>query len=63
MRPFDRAEAAAYVARCRPVDCAGGYRIEDAGIQLFERIVGDDPTGIEGLPLMAVARLLREARP
>jgi septum formation protein len=59
MRAFTRAEAIAYVARCAPVDCAGGYRVEDAGIALFERIAGDDPTGIEGLPLMAVSRLLR----
>jgi len=60
MRAFTRAEAEAYVARWRPLDCAGGYRIEDAGIALFERIVGDDPTGIEGLPLITVARMLRE---
>ncbi|MEZ6014902.1 MAG: Maf family protein [Planctomycetota bacterium] len=60
MRPFTRAEAEGYVARCAPLDCAGGYRIEDAGIALFERVVGDDPTGIEGLPLIAVARMLRQ---
>lgn len=59
MRAFTRSEAETYVARCAPLDCAGGYRIEDAGIALFERIAGDDPTGIEGLPLIAVARLLR----
>jgi septum formation protein len=61
MRAFTRAEAEAYVARCAPLDCAGGYRVEDAGIALFERIAGDDPTGIEGLPLMAVSRMLRAA--
>jgi septum formation protein len=61
MRAFDAAEAREYVDRWAPIDCAGGYRIEDAGVALFERIAGDDPTGIEGLPLMAVARLLREA--
>lgn len=61
MRAFSRAEAEAYVARCAPLDCAGGYRVEDAGIALFERITGEDPTGIEGLPLIAVARMLRAA--
>lgn len=61
MRAFTRAEAEAYVARCAPLDCAGGYRVEDAGIALFERITGEDPTGIEGLPLIAVARMLRAA--
>ncbi len=61
MRPFDRAEAEAYVREFRPLDCAGGYRIEDAGIRLFDRIRSDDYTGIIGLPLLATARLLREA--
>jgi septum formation protein len=61
MRAFSRDEAARYVARHRPLDCAGSYRVEDAGIALFTRIEGDDYTGIIGLPLLAVARLLREA--
>lgn len=59
MRPFGRAEAEAYVRAFRPLDSAGGYRIEDAGILLFERIRSDDFTGIIGLPLLATARLLR----
>ena len=61
MRAFGEAEARAYVMRHQPLDCAGGYRIEDAGIRLFERIEGSDYTGIIGLPLLAVAGLLREA--
>ncbi len=61
MRPFSADEAAAYVRRYAPIDCAGSYRIEDAGIALFERIEGEDFTGIIGLPLIAVARMLREA--
>jgi septum formation protein len=60
MRAFSRDEAARYVAMHRPFDTIG-YRIEDAGIALFERIEGDDYTGIIGLPLLAVARLLRDA--
>lgn len=61
MRAFDRAEAEAYVALRAPLDCAGGYRIEDEGIRLFERIESSDYTGIIGLPLIATARLFREA--
>lgn len=63
MRSFERAEAEAYVARHRPVASAGSYHIEDAGIRLFERIDsrGGDHTGIMGLPLLAVCRLLRAA--
>lgn len=61
MRSFARAEAEAYVARHRPLDSVGAYHIEDAGIRLFERIEGGDFTGIIGLPLLAVCRLLRAA--
>lgn len=61
LRAFDRSEAEAYVRRHQPFECAGSYRIEDAGIKLFERIEGQDYTGIMGLPLIAVAGLLRAA--
>jgi len=59
LRAFARAEAEAYVERHRPLDCAGSFRIEDAGITLFDRIDSGDFTGIIGLPLLAVCRLLR----
>ncbi len=61
VRPLKRAEAEAYVARDKPLDCAGSYKIECAGPWLFDAIQTDDPTAIEGLPLIAVARLLRMA--
>jgi len=61
LRPFARPEAEAYVHRHLPLDCAGSFRIEDAGITLFERIDSGDFTGIIGLPLLSVCRLLRGA--
>lgn len=61
LRAFSRAEAEAYVVRHLPLDCAGSFRIEDAGITLFERIDSGDFTGIIGLPLLSVCRLLRGA--
>lgn len=61
MRAFDRDEARSYIERWQPLDCVGSYRIEDAGIKLFSRIESEDFTGIIGLPLLAVARLLRSA--
>jgi septum formation protein len=61
MRPFSRAEAEAYIEACAPIDCVGSYRIEDAGIWLFDRVCADDPTSIEGLPLLKVCALLRRA--
>jgi len=61
LRPLESDEAAAYVAQDEPLDCAGSYKIERAGPALLEWARGDDPTAIEGLPMMAVAALLREA--
>ena len=61
MRQFSRDEAQAYVDRHAPLDSAGSYRIEDAGIKLFERVESSDYTGIIGLPLLATAGLFRQA--
>jgi septum formation protein len=60
LRDLPRAEAEDYVRRHQPLDCVGAYRIEDAGIKLFQRIEGADFTGVIGLPLLAVGRLLRQ---
>jgi len=61
MRALSQDEIARYVEADEPLDCCGAYKIEALGISLFEATRGDDPTAIEGLPLMAVARLLRAA--
>jgi len=49
-----------YIALEQPFDCAGGFRCEGLGISLFSRVVSEDPTGLVGLPLIAVARSLRQ---
>lgn len=41
--------------------CAGSFRLEGLGISLFDSISGRDYTGVIGLPLMAVTRLLAAA--
>ncbi len=60
-RDLEDAEIARYVERESPLDCAGSFRAEGLGIALFERIESTDPTALVGLPLIGVARLLREA--
>jgi len=60
-RMLGTAEIARYVERERPLDCAGSFKAEALGISLFDRIESFDPTGIIGLPLIALCRLLREA--
>jgi septum formation protein len=61
LREMTEAEIKRYVARERPIDCAGSYKVESLGISLCERIDGADFTAIVGLPLIAVCRLLRKA--
>jgi septum formation protein len=58
MWPLDEERLARYVARDLPLDCAGSYRVEAAGVTLFESMEGDDFTAIVGLPLCLLARLL-----
>ncbi len=58
MRTISREVAEAYVALDSPLDCAGSYKIESAGIRLFRRMHGDDYTAIVGLPLTRVVDLL-----
>jgi septum formation protein len=58
-RTLSASDIERYLARERPYDCAGAVRSEGLGIALFERIVSDDPTALIGLPLIAVARMLR----
>ncbi|MBI4818364.1 MAG: septum formation protein Maf [Deltaproteobacteria bacterium] len=49
-----------YVIADSPLDCAGSYRLEAKGIGLFSRIRGDDPSAIEGLPLMKLTEFLSD---
>ena len=60
-RTLAAAEIARYVAAEQPLDCAGSFKAEGLGIALFERIDSRDPTALIGLPLIALARLLRAA--
>ena len=49
-----------YVQREQPLDCAGSFKSEGLGVALFERIDSRDPTALIGLPLIWLARALRE---
>lgn len=60
-RKLTEAEIRRYVDREQPLDCAGSFKSEGLGITLFERIENRDPTALMGLPLIALAGLLRDA--
>lgn len=48
------------VDRDNPVDCAGSYKMESFGIALVEELQTQDFTAIQGLPLIALSRMLKE---
>jgi len=60
-RPLDAAEIERYVAREQPFDCAGSFKCEGLGISLFESIDSSDPSALIGLPLIALAQMLRQS--
>jgi septum formation protein len=58
-RPLSDDEIKRYVARDKPYDCAGGFKVEALGVSLFTRVESQDPTGLVGLPLIWLAGALR----
>ncbi len=60
-RALKDAEIERYLAAEPAHDCAGSFKSEGFGITLFDEIQSRDPTGVIGLPLIALSRLLREA--
>lgn len=60
-RHLSTPEIDTYLQREQPYDCAGSFKCEGLGIALFERLTGNDPTALEGLPLIALCRLLSQA--
>ena len=50
-----------YLRREQPYHCAGSFKSEGLGIALFERLEGDDPTSLIGLPLIRLTRMLEAA--
>lgn len=47
-----------YVRREQPLNCAGSFKSEGLGVALFERMEGDDPTALIGLPLIRLVSML-----
>lgn len=48
-----------YVEREQPLNCAGSFKSEGLGITLFDKLEGDDPNSLIGLPLIRLHQLLK----
>ena len=60
-RELSNEEIRRYVALDNPIDCAGSFKSEAAGISLLQSMTSEDPTAIIGLPLITVSEALRQA--
>ncbi len=57
-RQLSPAHIEAYIDHERPFNCAGSFRSEGLGIALFERLEGEDPNALMGLPLIRLIAML-----
>lgn len=49
-----------YLEKEQPLDCAGSFKCEGLGITLFEKMEGNDPNSLIGLPLIKLCSSLRK---
>jgi septum formation protein len=59
-RKLDDETIERYLRREQPYDCTGSAKSEGLGIALIEKMEGEDPNALVGLPLIALVDLLRE---
>ena len=49
-----------YLRKEEPYNCAGSFKSEALGIVLFEKLEGDDPNTLMGLPLIRLVKMLEQ---
>ncbi|MBT5484212.1 MAG: septum formation inhibitor Maf [Gammaproteobacteria bacterium] len=59
-RSLSDEEIKAYLSLDNPLGCAGCFKVEEAGITLFEALDGSDYNTLLGLPLIALVSLLKK---
>lgn len=57
-RKLDDEQIERYLTHEEPYNCAGSFKSEGLGITLFEKLSGDDPNTLIGLPLIELVRML-----
>jgi MAF protein len=59
-RQLDKDSIENYLRREQPYNCAGSFKSEGLGITLFEKLEGDDPNSLIGLPLIRLVTMLKK---
>lgn len=49
-----------YLKKEQPYNCAGSFKSEALGIVLFDKLEGDDPNTLMGLPLIRLVKMLEK---
>ena len=57
-RTLSQSQIERYLDQEQPYNCAGSFKSEGLGIALFERLEGDDPNALIGLPLIQLVSML-----
>ncbi|MGD8591256.1 MAG: nucleoside triphosphate pyrophosphatase [Gammaproteobacteria bacterium] len=57
-RPLSNEQIERYLNHEKPYNSAGSFKSEGMGITLFEKLQGDDPNTLIGLPLIELVRML-----
>ena len=57
-RDLNTSQIENYLQREKPYKCAGSFKSEALGIALFEKLLGDDPNALIGLPLIRLISML-----
>ncbi len=58
-RDLTEDEIERYLLQEKPYDCVGSFKSEAYGVSLMQRMEGDDPTSLIGLPLIRLSEMLR----
>lgn len=59
-RELSRDQIERYLDAEEPYNCAGSFKSEGLGISLFEKLEGDDPNSLIGLPLIRLITMLEQ---
>jgi len=58
-RTLSATQIHSYLTREQPFNCAGSFKSEALGIALIEKLQGDDPNSLIGLPLIKLTDMLK----
>lgn len=59
-RELSELEIENYLQSEQPYDCTGSVKVEGLGIALLQRLEGDDPNALIGLPLIRLVQMLEQ---